>query len=301
MLRIVKRPIETDPVLSKIIDDWVRSKTSLAALIDNSQVFSAKFADFVTKDADSIGAAIKNLGHANHRFESICKPLGRLVHFVSAAAATASWIATARTGNEVKRAKHWLAQLDDQSFLLAALLADASHETMQLLRYTDSEHVEPAEINEQVKVFLRNIEYLFGESAGCLKVKTFTSFALESLKTPKIFRCGHTVSQLGKEGQRCSKGVLCKGRVVKGSSQMLKTRCYHILRFEAMILQNKIFCTGWPTNALPRPWFVLRTPFLIRRGVRRTKTASSCLICLRFCLVFCLIFCLASVIYNTFP
>ena len=75
-LRILKRPFEIDETLSNIINDWARGHHSLAALIDNSPLFSSKFAALVTADEHSVGA-VRNLGHANHRFESISKPLGR--------------------------------------------------------------------------------------------------------------------------------------------------------------------------------------------------------------------------------
>ena len=199
--RILQRPIEADPYLKNLLITWVRGPSSMASIIDNSRQFSQKFAEFLAQDGESIGAHVRNLGVAHHRFESIAKPFARLCYGICAVAATANHISITRQNRtEGKSAREWLGQLNNESYLQAAMIADAAQEDLHLLRFTDDETVDSSEIQGQIRIFLDRVEYLFGSTAGSVKSECLTRHALRVLERPKIFHIGKETRQLGDHG-----------------------------------------------------------------------------------------------------
>lgn len=199
--RILQRPVEADPYLKNILVTWVRGHGSMASIIDNSRQFSQKFAELLAEDGESIGALVRNLGVAHHRFESIAKPFARLCYGICAVAATANHISVTRQNRaEGKSAREWLSQLNNESYLQAAMMADAAQEDLHLLRFTDDEMVDSSEVQGQIGIFLDRLEYLFGPSGGCVKSECLTRHALRVLERPKIFHVGRETRQLGDHG-----------------------------------------------------------------------------------------------------
>ena len=77
--RTMSRTFEKEPFMEDIYEQWIRGRTSIVALTDNSKVFQTKFAEFVKQDTEGIGAIVSNMGWAKHRHESMFKPISRSV------------------------------------------------------------------------------------------------------------------------------------------------------------------------------------------------------------------------------
>ena len=190
--RILSRTFKTDPYLEDIEQKWVLGKKSMVALIDRSNLFSKVFANYVEKDLrpdgnDVIDHAV-NMGLAKHRFDSMTKPLGRLVRHIGAVIATALHIVNDRKGkDEGVAATSWLSRLTEEGFLQAAMMADASDETIMLIRICDTELADTADLPFEVAGFMDRVRFLFGVRGGCTTVAGYTSYALQVLGNVRRF------------------------------------------------------------------------------------------------------------------
>ena len=82
---------------------------------------------------------IKYLDFAPHRFESSCKPLCRVVLLFDAIWRSAIVIFVKRAGSVLaQRAQAFLQDSSEETLLQLALLADASLQNMDLIRFYDA-------------------------------------------------------------------------------------------------------------------------------------------------------------------
>ena len=161
-LRIMKRPFRADSVLGQLLEDFVLGKESLVHVVDYSQVIKNVFAALVSREEDTHTGRIRNLGYAKHRFNSIQKPLSRLVLHISAMVGTATWIRRHRAGRkEANVADAFLQKLNAETYMLLALMADAMDECMLLNRLCDSEDVDKAVLVFEVGRFTKHLNFLF--------------------------------------------------------------------------------------------------------------------------------------------
>lgn len=199
--RVLSRTVAADEYLNKVMSSWVSGDSggqSVASAIDSSAEIKSKFSEFVAQDAAHMGAKVKNLGFANHRYESQAKPLGRMVHTIYAVIEKANWVVVNRPNTGAQAAmRRFLNHLTNEQYLTAAMLADAAAEDINLIRFTEPEDVDVADVLGQVEAFRRNIKFLFGHERGCKKAQCFTSFALKVLGQVRPFKKGTKVESFG--------------------------------------------------------------------------------------------------------
>ena len=61
---------------------------------------------------------------------------------------------------------------------MAAMLADASDQSLALTRMLDKESIDPAILMREIEVFYLALVALFGEDEGCLTLFGYTSVML---------------------------------------------------------------------------------------------------------------------------
>ena len=104
------------------------------------------------------------MGHAKHRFSSLSKPLGRAVLHVDSLLKTAIWLTVHRSQKvEGQQAADFLQHMQEREYLLAALLADASDESVRLLRVFDTESYDLAVVATEIQVYMSRLHFLFNE------------------------------------------------------------------------------------------------------------------------------------------
>ena len=172
--------------MADIYETWIKGKRSIVALIDSSKVFSTKFAEFVEKDTAGF-QGIRNMSWANHRHEAMAKPLARSCLCILAQMALAAWIVTVRTADDAKGALRFLDWLNEERYLQACMMGDATDEIMGLLRFTDNEEMDVDETVKHVSSNQKHLYYLFGPAMGCTQVQGFTKFGLQLLQQPHYF------------------------------------------------------------------------------------------------------------------
>ena len=99
--RILSRTFKADGYVWELFDRCVNSRDSLIQIIESSLHFKSKLKEYTPQMEDTIGAKITNLHWAKHRFESMQKPLGRLILLREALQKLAQWIHHARASNRL--------------------------------------------------------------------------------------------------------------------------------------------------------------------------------------------------------
>ena len=118
----------------------------------------------------------------------------------------------------------FLAGLDEEEFLLSAMMCDATDEGMGLKGFLDDDNFDIAEMNAEIGKFLNRISALFIHEVA--KDTGYTAAALQILKTPRVLRLrGGGVRKFG-------------GYTVPAATL---SRCFDVLR-----------CTQLPTPRLPQ-------------------------------------------------
>ena len=125
--RLMSRPFAADPFLRDVITMVARGRDSMARLIQESLEVRRIFNGSVeTNPSTVITTAVTNMRAAAHRFESYQKPLGRTCLHLHNCIRTAMTVAAHGPGDAKPRARAWLAWLDTEKCLQAAMLADAT-------------------------------------------------------------------------------------------------------------------------------------------------------------------------------
>lgn len=172
-----------DSYLKDTFTMYVSSKTSLAQRIQNSKVFSERFARNRQHMDQSVTVSprIQNLRAAKHRMESFQKPLSRVVLYFPALMLTNEQIANERHATEEgKVAKQLDEETNVERALQLAMLADASDENMMLVRFADRGDDCPVEeFMDECEHFLARCRALF-DDGQCMN-SGYTEYMLSLL------------------------------------------------------------------------------------------------------------------------
>ena len=146
--RLATSPWAVDAYLADVHSFYIQSQDSITNVIQHSPDLRNMFGDNVTQLQANVNLPlsesslkrIRSLDYAAHRFESMCKPLCRFVLLFDSIWRTAADVAVKRNGTmPAKRARMFLEQSTVEGLLQLALLADASLQCMDVIRFYDSE------------------------------------------------------------------------------------------------------------------------------------------------------------------
>ena len=195
--RLVSRPWAADAYIKDVALMMSQGNGSMARMIQNSLDIRRVFSRFVRTSRNKIvSSACTNMKAAKHRFESFAKPLGRTCIHLHATIRTALWMVG--RGSTADRAKAWLQWLDTEKCLMAAMLADASDQSLALTRLMDNEQVDPASIHKEIHSFNMSITGLFNNKQ-CLSVFGYTKVMLDMLRDPILWQVGGIAHSIGDE------------------------------------------------------------------------------------------------------
>ena len=199
--RLGSRPTAADPYLKEVILMMVRSRSSMARIIQNSSEVQRIFKGHCKTSFRCIRNIVANMKSALHRFESMSKPLGRSCIFLHAMIKTALTLATVRTDEVGKRAGQWLMWLDTEKCLQSAMMADGHDQNLAFTRILDDEAVPAAVLNREASFFVAAIDELYvGDNPTCLKVFGYTSLMLEMLSRPLVWTYKNKINSIGHSG-----------------------------------------------------------------------------------------------------
>ena len=206
--RILTRPQTAEPFLTEVADHFIWNYDSIASLIQHNPTVGDVWRD--SARSDPAASQITTLRFRRHRFDSQAEPLTRLLLGMDAALQTLSAVSHARKTEPVGKAcVSILKWMTDEAVLQAAMVADASHQVLMLVRSNDVDQPDPASMAEFVSSFLLEGARLWLEGHcwgfGC------TATMLRYLKTSRTYLIAG-----GQEG-------ICK--IGGGVDDMCKKRC----------------------------------------------------------------------------
>ena len=196
--RLLSRTWKRDPYLSKIATNTVMAKSSIAQILQHSDVLRARYAKHVRELQHNPvwNSRMTTLSAAKHRFDSWTKPFSRLCLAFEAVLCTAQEMHEERRNEAAgKNAKAFLLMVDEEMMLSLAMMADAGEETLELVRFLDSDRVPTTDIAAACQRFLERVTVLF-EIGDCVKCG-HTSFMLAVLEKQRLLFIDRKAKRIG--------------------------------------------------------------------------------------------------------
>lgn len=218
--RVLTNAWSADEYMTDVLNNIVFGTADHKSLVNrvmNSPDLSKVFNGFVQKIFNSPFKAsrIKNLKFKKHRYDSMQRPLSRIIVFFEAFVMTAVWILVHRAGTEVaKDAEHFLLYIDNEKAITLGMCADAADEVIVLIRYLDRESYEIAHVILLCLALLNRIKFLFVD--GNAVHLGYTSYIMNVLKSARVFhvkgemrRIGGVIPNLAEILARCLGRMAC--------------------------------------------------------------------------------------------
>ena len=191
--RLLPRTVVVDPELKAINEIMLFGTPSIAKMLRDSQPCAESFEQVLKDQRQPSGAGQvpggaagpKHLGYAKQRFDNSAHPLGITVWDLDAVICTCDIISRDSSFDKRWRqlSRQFLDELSEERVLLLGMLADASDELLQLVRFFDKEAFAIEKMAEKVQSFKQTVQVLFHHGA-CLRTG-FTKLCLAHLRMQK--------------------------------------------------------------------------------------------------------------------
>jgi hypothetical protein len=160
----------------------------LAKTIRYTRVFQYLFAHHPReRRTDPAQPIIKNLAFAQQRFDSLAKPLARLVqHFDSALDVVTDILRErGRASPEHINAARLVDILDSEAMLQMGMLADCAELCLELTRFFDKETFDIGLVPQRLHDFKDVCQFMFARG-GCMTYPGHTTTMLQLIKNPRL-------------------------------------------------------------------------------------------------------------------
>ena len=200
-----------DPILHLLLQTAVLKPHSIVRQIKDSQPLRGVFVGEARNQAqrEDLLAVVTDMSFAPQRFDSLQKPLGRIVLNLEALLSYCTLVVRERgpTSDEGQGCIAFLECLTEENVILLGMMADASDECMILTRFMDKEAFEVGSMRIELVRFQNRIDFLFLHKQ-CLKCG-YTQVALEFLKQPRVLQVpGRVLRTLGSKAGAAETDVL---------------------------------------------------------------------------------------------
>ena len=200
--RVLSRTWPTDDFIRDMVDGLVTGPEAITQKIRYSGIFRKRFQTAVADLADNAKTRIRNLACAKHRWLSAALPFRRSVLYFRPLMRVAQSILDerGRRSPEGAIARAWLLRLSPEVAVQLAMVADATEETSELLRYFDRDQYASSETTSQIDKFLLKATWLW-ERDGCLRTG-FTAFMIQMLREPCNYRIDGQIHSIASPSQQ---------------------------------------------------------------------------------------------------
>lgn len=231
--RLVEYPWSKIDGLREALQSAVLGRNSMVSMIQYSPQLQAEFNKRCQRFGTEIeGSRVKGLNYAKQRFSSMRTPLARFVVWFEAILSTTECVFNTRAKDDKIRAGEFLATVDEQTVLLAAMAADAGDESLCVLRYFDSPQHDVTEVSSMLDTYRARIDYLFLQKGAT--TCGYTACALKALRETRAF---HAPDPLGRNGRQV--------RSIGGPSAVsdgLMDKCYSLMSCWVKFVLSTLAC-----------------------------------------------------------
>ena len=184
--RLLERTLPKDPYIKNVLTVLIWSKDSLAKLIQHSQAHQDIWQKLQVELRPDY-PVLKNLGYAEHRFDSFSRPLRRMVVHFHAFICTANVIILerARISREHQGANRALEALDIEGMLQLGMVADACQRVEGFIRFLDKESFDWADLPGRISALKDTCRAWF-ERRAVLQHDGFTKAMLKWIGQPRL-------------------------------------------------------------------------------------------------------------------
>ena len=207
-----------DPVLHSLFQTAVLQQHSIVRQLKDSQPLRQIFVAEARSQTfrDDFITVVTDMSFAAQRFDSLQKPLGRIVLNLEALLSYCHVVTRERgaTSAEGQRCLEFLQCITEQSVVLLGMMADASDECMLLTRLMDRDTFDVGCVHVELQKLHDRINHLFLNKACLTCNSSYTKVALEFLKRPRVLETP-VVRTLG-----CTAGV-CETHVMLALARMV--------------------------------------------------------------------------------
>ena len=155
--RLLKKPFNSHPLISQVLEEYVLGKDSFAQKVWRSPMYTQWWRELVDEAG---GEGCHSLAAAKHRFSSHLIPLTRICHNLPVMIRLCHKIATLRS-----ESGRWAVQLlktySGFKAIVLGLAADAAASSMDFTRFCDQESADISELNSRAIQFGLSVETLF--------------------------------------------------------------------------------------------------------------------------------------------
>ena len=256
--------------MSEIMDTLLFGKTAFLKHINYSPELQELFETNLKKQGGgSVAGTSHSLSFALHRFDSNVRPLAHFLLGFDAALATAMQTQSLRAGDDyAKDATKFLSffagKEGGQNLLQTALMVDAGHMVLDLLRFFDRATFDVALMGEQLQAFVQKLDLFFvrGHIYEC--DPSFTALALKALATSRLVRIN---------GLRCPTSI--GGHVPDRTEPLARMKAFVILAIETVKAEFPSFepLQGFSAFALRERHLIQDIPQKLRRVAKMCKVS----------------------------
>ena len=200
-----------DPVLQLLLHTLVLRQHSIARQLRDSQPLRAVFVAETKNQLhrDDLIATVTDMSFAAQRFDSLQKPLGRIVLNLEALLSYCYVVVRERgqTSEEGQGCMALLQAMTEENVILLGMMADAADECMILTRFLDKDTFDVGAMRVELARFLNRIDNLFTHKS-CLKCG-YTQVAVDFLKQSRVLQIpGQVLRTLGSKSGAAERDVL---------------------------------------------------------------------------------------------
>ena len=200
-----------DPVLQMLLQTAVLRPHSIARQLKDSQPLRAIFVAEAQNqlNRDDLIATVTDMSFAAQRFDSLQKPLGRIVLNLEALLSYCLIVIRERghASEEGQGCMGFVQAMTEVNVILLGMMADAADECMILTRFLDKDTFDVGAMRVELEQFNNRVNDLFLHKT-CLK-SGYTQVALDFLKHPRVLQVpGQALRTLGSKSGVDEQNVL---------------------------------------------------------------------------------------------
>jgi len=169
--RVLMRPEAADNFTNRVAQLWVFSKDSPLQLMEHSQVFRDIVADIMAREQHPIlrdTPKLTNMSAKKHRYEKCSTPIAKASLWSRCLILGAIRVVLTQVGppSLQSRLKRFLAEVDTENTHTLGPMADEGDDGLLLVRFFDTEALDPAHISSTLEEFRQRVDALYVRGAA---------------------------------------------------------------------------------------------------------------------------------------
>ncbi len=160
--RVLTRPSAADNYSQRVAQRWIFGKGSPAQLMEHSSAFRDLVAEEISR-SDQPTLTLVNMSAKKHRYEKCSTPMAKATVWSLCLLMAAVRGVLCKIGTPTMQAQlqAFLAEVDTEEVYSLGALAEEGDDGLQLVRFFDTEEMDPACMSSELELFRQKVEVLY--------------------------------------------------------------------------------------------------------------------------------------------